>query len=157
MNIPKDHQRFRVDNDPTAKLEAPGTGLKAKILKAGGTEMSKPPLKISAKGPIKIIQRDNMDSNSVINSQRGINQASGSALDQRPGSSMKMKLLKTESNLNLKDSGVAGSGAPAKLKLKIRPPSASKHDIKPPSRGATPTEFRRQKHMIQKSVTLAPK
>jgi hypothetical protein len=57
MNIPKDHIRFqKFNDDPTIKLTTPGAGTKTKIAALGG-EVSKPPLKLTTKGPIKMIPR----------------------------------------------------------------------------------------------------
>ena len=61
MNIPKDHIRFgRNNDDPTLKLTTPGAGMKAKVAGLGG-EVGKKPLKLVAKGPIKMIPRSQMD------------------------------------------------------------------------------------------------
>ena len=66
-------------------------------------------------------------------------------MENRSGSKVKMtKLLRTDSNLNVKEGSSGAAGAP-KLKLKIRPPSTSKHDVIPPAKGATPTDFRRKR------------
>lgn len=60
MNIPKDHIRFqKINEDPTIKLTTPGASIKAKV--AGLGDVSKPPLKLSTKGPIKMIPRSQID------------------------------------------------------------------------------------------------
>lgn len=137
MNLPKDHIRFKkLDVDPTAKLQTPGAGAKKKISLVG-TESSKPPLKLTTKGPIKIIPKDQAD-------PRASSAAHPLKIgEKRPSSQVKMAMLqRSDSAANAKEATNAQGVAP-KLKLKIRPPSASKKDVKPPSRGATPTHFRR--------------
>ena len=61
MNLPKEHIRFKkLDADPTAKLQTPGAVAKKKISLVGA-DGSKPPLKLTTKGPIKIIPKDQGD------------------------------------------------------------------------------------------------
>ena len=61
MNLPKDHVRFKkLETDPTAKLQTPGAAGKKKISLVGA-DGSKPPLKLTTKGPIKIIAKDQAD------------------------------------------------------------------------------------------------
>lgn len=139
MNVPKDHIRFKkLDSDPIAKLGTPGAVAKKKI-NLTGTDGSKPPLKLAAKGPIKILPKDSGDgkvANTATTSQP-------LTLEKRPSSQAKLSgVPHTNSITSFKEGGTAPGAAP-KLKLKIRPPSASKKDIKPPARGTTPTGFRR--------------
>jgi len=51
MNLPKDHKKFVVKQDPLANLGTPGS-------------VNKPPLKLANKGPIKVLPKGAIDKSS---------------------------------------------------------------------------------------------
>lgn len=84
-------------------------------------------MKLSTKVPIKIIPKDKIHVKDI---------ASGAVTPLKLGEqrlSAKVKLgghTRNDSKTSLVEG--AASGAPPKLKLKIRPPSATKNDVAPP-------------------------